>query len=43
MLEYVGDFDLQLPITRATWVTPMELVVATTEGKLFKLLLKYDD
>ena len=35
-LQYVGEFDLQAPITKAKWVSAKELVIATTEGKLFK-------
>ena len=35
-LQYVGEFDLQAPITKAKWVSARELVIATTEGKLYK-------
>ena len=36
LLQYVGEFDLQAPITKAKWVSVRELVIATTEGKLYK-------
>ena len=36
LLQFVGEFDLQAPITKAKWMSAKELVIATTEGKLYK-------
>ena len=36
LLQYVGEFELQSPITKAKWVSSRELIIATTEGKLYK-------
>ena len=36
LLQFVGEFDLQAPFTKAKWVSARELVIATTEGKLYK-------
>ena len=34
---------MQSPVTKAKWVSDKELVVGTTEGKLFRFFIKLDD
>ena len=43
ILKYVYDIDLQESITKAKWLSETEIVIATTEGKLYKTTLKIDD
>ena len=42
-LKYVADDDLQVAITKAKWISEKELLVATTDGKLYHYTLKLDD
>ena len=42
-LKYVADDDLQVPITRAKWISEKEFIIASTDGKLYHYALKLDD
>ena len=43
ILKYISDDDLQVPITKAKWISEKEILIATTEGKLYHFTLKLDD
>jgi len=42
-LKYVFDLDMQEGITKAKWLSETEIIIATTEGKVYKTTLKVDD
>ena len=42
-LKYVADDDLQVAVTKAKWISEKEILIATTDGKLYHYVLKLDD